>query len=104
MLFHSSLVAHVGLVDDCGLGIFLSILGNFGSFGSYLCHLRAVHSEGRSVHTPLLDNKVEVGLACHNGASLTQRNNQLAREKNEVAIYEELYARRHGNRADNIVI
>ena len=26
MLFHSSLVAHVGLVDDCGLGIFLSIL------------------------------------------------------------------------------
>ena len=46
MLFHSSLVAYVGLVDDCGLGIFLSILGHFGSFGSYLCHLRAVHSEG----------------------------------------------------------
>jgi len=45
-----------------------------------------------------------LGLACHNGASLTQRINQLARETNEVAIYEELYARRHGNRADNIVI
>ena len=34
----------------------------------------------------------------------TQRINQVARERNEVAIYEELYARRHGNRADNIVI
>jgi len=28
----------------------------------------------------------------------------VARERNEVAIHEELYARRHGNRADNIVI
>ena len=28
----------------------------------------------------------------------------MARERNEVAIHEELYARRHGNRADNIVI
>ena len=49
MLFHSSLVAYVGLLGDCGLGIFLSILGHSGSFGSYLCHLGAVHSEGRSV-------------------------------------------------------
>ena len=36
--------------------------------------------------------KDRLGLTCHNGASLTQRNNQLARERNEVAIHEELYA------------
>ena len=33
-----------------------------------------------------------------------QASHQLARETNEVAIYEELYASRHGNRADNIAI
>jgi len=34
-----------------------------------------------------------LGLACHNGASLTQRINQVARERNEVAIYEELLSK-----------
>ena len=38
------------------------------------------------------------------GASLTQRINQVALERDEVAIQEELYARHHGNRADNVVI
>jgi len=33
-----------------------------------------------------------------------QASHQLARETNEAAIYEELYASRHGNRADNIAI
>ena len=45
-----------------------------------------------------------LGLACHNGAALNRGLNQVARERNEVAIQEELYVRRHGNRADNIVI